>query len=494
MKKIWQKSLASMVSAALCLTAFVGCLTVNAATTIYEGTITSKGATVTTDDAQATVTLTLSSENAMNAAAIKVSTEYGKLASVNVGDYPEDNYKIEEGYVVLDTGKLLIEAIGNEKGFTTADVVLTFNKAENVGAGTYPVTVSAFAGETAATWNEDIVNLAVTGEINITVNAATTKPVVDPAFDTAFRYILNIQQTVGVNMVFTLPSAYDDFVIKINRNTFNSQYQYVAKEVVFKPADAYLVSGSSYGFLYNDIGIYELSIDATITVEGYKDGVLTGISNAINYNLADLIATTINENRAGRFESLYSEVLWLADAALTYFQGIVDADIDNLVSPARNISTTPISDYTKYNDETSYTNNGVSFYMLRLVIQSSPSLQFIMNGITDDIRADASFTSTHTSNVLGVVNIEAPLSKTSDNMMIAGQANAYLHNTIALYDTDKIMNVKVVDSTGKVLASVDTSMAMQLCATLDKGVSNANLKALYERVLIFGETARSIFE
>lgn len=172
MKKIWQKSLASMVSAALCLTAFVGCLTVNAAD--YQGAVTSTGATVSTEDTQATVTLKLSSENAMNVAAIKVSTDYGTLASVNVGDYTDKNYKIDGNYVVLDTGKLFVEAIGNETGFTTADVVLTFNKAANVVAGTYPVQVLAFAGETAATWDEKTVNLAVEGAINITVTSAHT--------------------------------------------------------------------------------------------------------------------------------------------------------------------------------------------------------------------------------------------------------------------------------------------------------------------------------
>lgn len=173
MKKIWQKSLASMVSAALCLTAFVGCLTVNAAD--YQGTVTSTGATVSTEDTQATVTLKLSStDKAMNVAAIKVSTEYGSLASVNVGDYKDQNYKIDGDFVTLDTGKLFVEAIGNEAGFTTADVVLTFNKAASVVEGTYPVKVLAFAGETAASWDEKTVNLAVSGDINITVTSSHT--------------------------------------------------------------------------------------------------------------------------------------------------------------------------------------------------------------------------------------------------------------------------------------------------------------------------------
>ena len=272
MKKIWQKSLASMVSAALCLTAFVGCLTVNAATT-YEGTITSKGATVTTDDAQATVTLTLSSENAMNAAAIKVSTKYGKLASVNVGDYKEDNYKIEEGYVVLDTGKLFVEAIDNNAGFTTAKVVLTFDKAADVAEGTYPVTVSAFAGETAATWNEDIVNLAVTGEINITVNAATTDP---EHIDFTIRTpVLQVQEKYGFRIRIdkdSLPANCDHYEILLETQKYTgSNYALVdAEPTVFLSSerDSSSTTTRDYYF-YKNVAAYALNLPISLTVKFY---------------------------------------------------------------------------------------------------------------------------------------------------------------------------------------------------------------------------------
>ncbi|MGN0494470.1 MAG: hypothetical protein ACI4F7_12545 [Acutalibacteraceae bacterium] len=173
MKKIWQKSLASMVSAALCLTAFVGCLTVNAAD--YQGTITSAGASVTTEDTQAIVTLALTSPAAMNVAAIAATSEYGTLTSVTEN---------EEGYYIDDTkllskGKFFVDANDNEAGFNTANVVLTFTKAEGVVANTYPVTVTYFAGESAATWAEETVELVVDSEINIVV----TEPVVEPEED-----------------------------------------------------------------------------------------------------------------------------------------------------------------------------------------------------------------------------------------------------------------------------------------------------------------------
>ena len=170
MKKILQKSLASMVSAALCLTAFVGCLTVNAATT-YQGTITSDGAEVSETAESATVTLNISSPNAaMNIAAIAATTDFGTLTAVEVEG---TNCKIDETKD-LAKGRFYVDAIDNVAGFNTAAVKLTFTKAENVAVGNYPVTITYFAKESAATWNEDIVNLVVTGDINITVTSGHT--------------------------------------------------------------------------------------------------------------------------------------------------------------------------------------------------------------------------------------------------------------------------------------------------------------------------------
>lgn len=169
MKKILQKSLASMVSAALCLTAFVGCLTVNAAE--YAGTISSAGTTVSETATEAKVTLTLSSPDAaMNIAAIAATTDFGTLTAVEVEG---TNCKIDD-IKDLAKGRFYVDAIDNNKGFNTAAVTLTFTKAEKVGVGNHPVTITYFAKKSAATINEDIVNLTVSGDINITVTSAHT--------------------------------------------------------------------------------------------------------------------------------------------------------------------------------------------------------------------------------------------------------------------------------------------------------------------------------
>lgn len=321
MKKIWQKSLASMVSAALCLTAFVGCLTVNAAD--YQGTVTSEGASVTTEETQATVTLTLSSTSkAMNVAAIKVSTKYGALASVGLVENKDDNYKIEKEGIDLASGKLFVEAIGNNEGFTTADVVLTFNKAADIGEGTYPVEVLAFAGETAATWDEETVNLAVDGAINITVASATTKPVLDESITFLSRSAA-IQDTLGIGYVVrkTAVSAYSRIEVVSTATKYNTSYnKYVADEVVLNTAE----TSSFYTATYTGIAMYELDLPVTSYIKCYDaDGNYVAYSNPVTDTPADLLKAKYNSSKSNEFKTMVTDMLNLGAAAQTYFGSAV---------------------------------------------------------------------------------------------------------------------------------------------------------------------------
>lgn len=180
MKKIWQKSLACMVSAALCLTAFVGCLTVNAATT-YNGKITSDGVAVETTATEATVKLTISAEVDMAAAGITVSTDFGALTNVSVPTENEVRYKIDppaDGGFNLANGTVIVEAKDQKDyPFNNAEVTLTFTKNKELTLNendSFAVNVTPLKNSTipAATYNEDEIYFTV-DVINITVKAST---------------------------------------------------------------------------------------------------------------------------------------------------------------------------------------------------------------------------------------------------------------------------------------------------------------------------------
>lgn len=188
MEKIFKKSLALLVSAALCLTAFVGCLTVNAETTVYNGTITATAEEIETTAETAVVTLDIASPDVrMNTAGIRVTTTFGKLISVETPEPEENNdYYIadpeelgkESTTINLDNGSFLIQAYSNgygeHDGFGTAQAILTFAKDENVtleAGATFPITITYLGDVSAATWNEDIVNLVPAAEYAITVKS-----------------------------------------------------------------------------------------------------------------------------------------------------------------------------------------------------------------------------------------------------------------------------------------------------------------------------------
>lgn len=333
MKKIWQKSLACMVSAALCLTAFVGCLTVNAAE--FEGTVTSEGVSVTTEDNQATVTLTLSSPTkAMNVAAVKVSTGYGTLASVELVENKTDNYKIEAEGVDLASGKLFVEAIGNETGFTTADVVLTFNKAASVVEGTYPVEVLAFAGDTAASWDEKTINLAVTGEINITVNAATTEPVIDTNIALGRSILARDKMGIRFITIKSQLSTYADYYLEVKSQHFTTKtssnpYELTDSTNLFKyVADGNEVpagytpqaaENSTYHYYdYTGITAYEMTLPMNVTIYCLDtNGQVVAKSQTWTFSLASRIKDSQLTNSAS--DTVYVDLVNYGTAVQTYF-------------------------------------------------------------------------------------------------------------------------------------------------------------------------------
>lgn len=188
MKKIWQKSLASMVSAALCLTAFVGCLTVNAATN-YKGAITSDGVKVEATAKEATIELVVSATvpegaKGMACAGLKVTTDYGTLTYAEVttvGAYvatktdPVTGESTNIPEIGAD-GQFIVWANDTAAGVSSFTVSLTF-KAGSVTAGTtYPVKVEYLGSKDigAADWDENTFTFTTTGVAGITVKTSHT--------------------------------------------------------------------------------------------------------------------------------------------------------------------------------------------------------------------------------------------------------------------------------------------------------------------------------
>lgn len=341
MKKIWQKSLASMVSAALCLTAFVGCLTVNAATT-YQGTIKSDGVEVTETAESANVTLNISSpEAAMNIAAIAATTDFGTLTAVTVKG---DNCKIDD-IKDLAKGRFYVDAIDNNKGFNTAAVTLTFTKAEKVEVGNHPVTITYFAKESAATFNEDIVNLTVNGDINITVTSATTEPVYDSSVKIVGK---NGLFESDYSLLFYVPTTLPDgwyieaTMAKYNKNT---RLEDVTKTLTIDDLyDTTTISGNTYyRVALKGIAAKEVANEITVTLHKVVDGV-DYYGDSIQYNLVSYATARIAKNQANEVAAMVA-FLNYASAAQTRF-GYNTTNLANASLTDEQKVVTPVSEIT----------------------------------------------------------------------------------------------------------------------------------------------------
>lgn len=295
MKKIWQKSLASMVSAALCLTAFVGCLTVNAATA-YTGTITSKGATVAPTDAEATVKVTLASEALANTVAVQISSKYGALTAVKEVDTATEYY-VDQDEIKLDEGKFFVHAKTNaaDKGFATAELVLTFAKAANVEEKDYEINIKAFAGYDGATFNEDTIDYVAEKPIYITVKSATTEPVVDDALVIAGASLgygtSSLQMTFRMRKTVIELAKYDHVNLEISAQKYDTTTFNLVDptEIVVAKADMNTV-GSFYTYVYSDIQLYELGLNLTYMLKAYDaEGTCVATSVVATTSPADYL-------------------------------------------------------------------------------------------------------------------------------------------------------------------------------------------------------------
>lgn len=495
MKKIWQKSLASMISAALCLTAFVGCLTVNAATT-YEGTITSDGVEVSETVESATVTLNISSPDAaMNVAAIAATTDYGTLTAVEVEG---TNCKIDETKD-LATGKFFVEAIDNVAGFNTAAVKLTFTKAENVAVGNYPVTITYFAGASAATWKEDIVNLTVEGAINIEVKSATITPVLDESI-TFFNRSAVIQDTLGVGYLVNKAavSAYSSIEIVTTATKYDeTRNKYVADLVVLNKSEI----GSFYSATYTGIAMYELDLPVTTYIKCYDaEGNYVAYSNSVTDAPADLLKVTYNASTKDTFKTMVTDMLNLGAAAQTYFGAFVpgsDLASATLINDGWDqtyATTGDLAGLTIVNNLTWATDSPLSSADITispsLNYAATPTLGYLIKDVNGTLnKADFSLTVSYDVQYPTAFAGTRSVTVSGDKLSTVGGFYTYAFSEITLADSDRTITATLSYQGSKVL-TYEYSMDAGIQAKLS---GSANIVALSDALARFEAAARAYF-
>lgn len=337
MKKIWQKSLASMVSAALCLTAFVGCLTVNAATT-YRGKITSKGVEVEATAKEATIDLVVlatvpAEAKGMACAGLKVTTGYGKLTNAEVTSgnaYVETkviNGETDKPTEIPDIGadgQFIVTANDTKTGVNSFNVRLTFTAGNDVTAGTtYPVNVTYLGSKDigAGNWDEDAFTFDVSGVNGITVNSGVYEAT-DLKFRSAgitlangFALDFRVRKTMETDL------GYSDIYVTFQKPRYNADGSLAETRSTTVVASSRTEDpNNSENFVYTLTGIQpqELATQITATIYGTKDGhVYTGVT--ITYSALKFATSMITSaNQSAKMKTACADMINFAAAIQSY--------------------------------------------------------------------------------------------------------------------------------------------------------------------------------
>ena len=270
MRKLFKKALACCLVAALALTCFVGALSVNAET--YAGTIVAGEIEVAADATTAVVPVVINADAALNAAKITVAAEGWTVSSIAV-DAASTAAKIDAENI--NGATFLIEAVDNTAGFTTATVNVTLT-AEAAVAADVVITLDEVH---AATWNEDVVNLAITDGA-ITVKAAVVEPTPIEAKLLAHNLLLTeaVGSRISVNVsakngLTTL--GYTDYYLVIDYQLYDDSYNLTTDTITYN-SDEYAfqnTAGTVDYFDFTSIALFEMPLTYDVYLYLITDGV-----------------------------------------------------------------------------------------------------------------------------------------------------------------------------------------------------------------------------
>ena len=511
MEKIFKKSLALMVSAALCLTAFVGCLTVNAETagsaTVTVGEVTAK-TTDTTVEVPVTIAAGADATTGIAAAIFDITVDSAKfdfskrhwdscltydtkqnihVSTITNGDFIQPLNGTNNTYRFLVEGLAEGSTDENTLGtFTSATFKLTFDVIDNT------------AGETAITFNTDTMvpqacnagTLDLQGNYTgaeepfsvatvagkITVQAAG--PVLDNSLANAL-YDLQLLVTNKVGFYYTLNLAsfdYDDFELVITKDELNN-YNYTGNKVttsIKKADEAVDKTYAEYGLYYvsySGIALYEMSLDVEYTLYLYKNGVATSYYTFPVKSLSDLANAYYNNNISNSVNASFAvDLLNMGTAAQVHF-GSVEGGNALTSLPLPNASVDQ-SYATSYGSLTEIEGTRDSEISTLLQVLSAPSLWYTINlsskGYTTP--ADLTFTASYYSKANGktferVVN-GAEL--TSEEGQYAAYGLYYFgFDQVALCDADKTITLTVENTDGTVFTHEYTVLS-QISTVVDE--------------------------
>ena len=496
MRKLFTKSLACVIALTLCLTAFVGAVSVSAATKNATITVVDQEITQGTETVTVPVTITCDADVAINEAILIISSDLGAVTAIADADV-NDEAAVESVGDIKD--KVFVAA--RSEGYSVAKLNVTFAVAADKAVGDYNINIDV-EGVKAADYSENVVTLVYDGAGKVTVKVAG--PVEDETLAAGITQRIYVDSSIGIKYEFDFynwtaaGNAYDDFEYVITRKTYNNDdyAEQDATVVTYNRTNADTGYGE-YDFFeatYVGITMYEMNVDIYATLNMYKDGEIVATYTMPKTSIKELALQNFTSATRDDTKYLMVDLLNVGAAAQEYFgkegTDLHDVELAN-VGADQNYATV---NYGELVDSSSAA--GVITPALKLA--GSPVLQYTVDfyGVIADenlpAAADLTFKSSYYSKAKGE-NTELVALGTDpaiDSSLGEYGYYTFTFEDIALYDADKVVTTEVILNAGTAEETVLATNTYSVETFISKNINSAVAGELLQALASFGASAR----
>ena len=548
MKKIFKKSLAIMVSAAICLTALIGFLSVSAATR-GEGTFT-VGSDLGKPGELVTVPIELAytssnGEDGMGIAAslfdVSFDTDALTITDIAAGEDatytpdldgvtggenvpPQDIYTVEyrsngETISVVDGAvRILAMPADNKAVVTSMQALLTFTINDGAEAKAYDIKitkeqtcdfgtaesteVSGAFGKFEYTGDAKFIDMTVTNGKVIVKDKTPTEPIrID---NDLLAHDLLLTETVGTSIAVNVSTktglvslGYSDYYLVIDYMSYGEGYMLEEKSITLQPEqrDRENANGTVHYFNFNLIALYEMPLEYTVTIYlENSDGITVAYTDSVSsISMQALEYAEKYPSDTALLRALVDMINYGAETQ-NYFADLnPDSDIAKAALP-----TVGFEDYQQYAssiedlpdlfNNTKETIYDVASTTLRasstLIVGASNSISYSILATDYDV-TNLKLEISYTDSYNRLITETVDLSDLEPNTSSGKVIYTYVFKKLAIYDLEKTVTLKVVDN-GETQLTYNYSIGN----FVNSYINNEQIKNVLTNMELFSQSAR----
>lgn len=519
MEKIFKKSLALMVSAALCLTAFVGCLSVNAngTATVEVGTVEN----VSVDATEVTVPVTVKGSD-IAAAIFEIKVDNAKLSFDGILckealTFGEDIYvsTISDGDYIkpvtgtTDTYRFLVEAGTGENVATVTDP--TFNLKFKVVSLTAGETVAITAGTLAAqacnagtfdaasgtyTGAEEAYDVSFTAGAVKVAEGAATEPVVDDSISCTTGASLATSAYISFRFAKSEVEKYNSVELAVTRNTNDNDFNFKEISTVVSGKDPvtgtdYIMETGSYiYYYYYGIELYSLNVPVK-AVLNCKDASGKVVAKSVEFTttLKDALVSNYNKTTNAKVKTAIADMI-VAGAEVQKFvtKSAQSSDYAKLALPTEGFDTSLATAELGALNSVDNANNGDVVIAPGAAVGASPYLSFNLAGVDAANASNYNLKVSYQDKILNK-DISKTINLADEDVLVSGSKYYAYFYDMAIYATNAEVtaDLYIGDST-----TPESTYSYSFDTFIEARKTNANMGAALIALGKLGQSFRAM--